>query len=84
MKYETTKHKKFNRVKIAGESNMNIIKVNTKAKSAKATYKKALVALNADIKAERAKRKAAKRAIKQLKLLKKQARNTYKLTKIGA
>lgn len=83
MAYELTKHQKFNRLKIKGDTQMFKIKVNTKKSTAKATLKKAKTELNKQIEQAKAERKQLKRDVKSYRLLKRQAKTTYKLTVNG-
>lgn len=74
MNYELTKGKKYNKIKIKGESEVSVIKVWTKDKEARAIHKEAKAHHNAQI-------KQLKSDIRKHKLLKQQAKLTYRLTK---
>lgn len=58
---------------------MLFIKVNTKKTKAKASYKAEKKRITAEIKARKDAIRSISRDIKQLRINKKQARNTYKL-----
>jgi len=74
MEYEQTKGKKYKNIKIQGHSTMNFIKVWNKNSKLKATYKATKALHTKEIKQARA-------DIRKHKLLIKQAKLTYKLSK---
>ena len=74
MHFEETKGRKYNKINITQVKSMNIIKVFTKQNKAKATFKAAKALHNKEI-------KQFKQNIRKHKLLKKQARLVYKLSK---
>lgn len=82
MSYIAIPAKKYNRIKIKGDTMKTFIKVNTKKSKALADYKKAKAEHKAQIKTLKAEIKRAKSDIKRHKLLIKQAKNTYKLSKV--
>lgn len=75
MNYIAIPAKKYNKIKIKGDTMKTFIKVNTKKSKALADYKKAKAEHKAQI-------KTLKADIKRHKLLTKQAKNIYKLSKV--
>ena len=71
--------KKYKNVKIKGDSNMKVIKVNTKRSKAKEVYLKARTQHREALKKLRGEKKDLARDMKRHKLLIKQAKTIYKL-----